>query len=111
MSSRSEVDEAIETARKARGVREVNHQLKYTDDVDDVSIINTLQDAFMEELDVVPGKIKVDAENGVVTISGNLSKENAIRAEKLALEVSGVKKVKNEINTDQVYVETSVEEV
>ena len=111
VSSRSEVNEAIETARKARGVRQVNHQLKYSEDIDDVSIINTFQDTLMEELDLTPGKVRANATAGIITLSGNLSKDNAIRAERIASEITGVKKVRNEINSDKVYTETTVEEI
>lgn len=111
VSSRSEVNEAIETAGKARGVRQVNHQLKYSEDIDDVSIINTFQDTLMEELDLTPGKVRANATAGIITLSGNLSKDNAIRAERIASEITGVKKVRNEINSDKVYTETTVEEI
>lgn len=111
INNRSEMDEAIESARKARGVREVNSQLKFVEEFDDPSVTNLVQDALMEKLDLVPGQVQVNTEDGVVTLSGNLSKEKAMKVEQIVSEVSGVKRIVNEIISEKAYVTTAVEKI
>lgn len=88
--------EAIETAGKARGVREVLNQLKYSEELDDVSITNRIQEALMEEAEIIPGKVKVLTVDGSVILWGNASEEEIKRAMELAVRVPGVKSVKQD---------------
>ncbi|HYH04688.1 MAG TPA: BON domain-containing protein [Bacillota bacterium] len=93
--NQGEAQEAIETARKARGVREVRNQLKYTKEVDDATITNRIQSALLEEGDIVPGRIKTLTEDGVVTLWGNASEEEQQRAVEIAQNITGVRSVIN----------------
>jgi len=107
VSSQSEAVEAAEAARKARGVREVNNRLRVEDNYEDPDITNHIQSALMRELDLVCGRVRVITTAGVVTLNGVLSKENAIKSERIASEIPGVKKVINKINIDEeIYTNT-----
>ncbi len=94
----SEVQEAIETASKARGVREVVSRLKMTDTLDDISINNSVQTALMDEPGIIPGRIKTVTRNGVVSIMGNLPESQAILTMETISKVPGVKSIKNLLN-------------
>ncbi|NLY74511.1 MAG: BON domain-containing protein [Firmicutes bacterium] len=87
--------EAIETAGKARGVREVRSRLKVSEQLDDATITNRVQSALMEEPGIIPGRIKVLTENGTVILWGTASEAEIKRALELAAGVPGVKSVKN----------------
>lgn len=94
--------EAIETAGKARGVREVRNQLRYTAELDDASITNRVQTALLEEAEIIPGRVKVLTEEGRVILWGDASKEEIKKAMEVAAQVAGVKSVKNSFNRERV---------
>lgn len=98
VSSYSEAQEAMESAAKARGVRRVHNRLRLAEIVDDASITNSIQDVFIRELDLLPGKVRVVTEDGVVTLQGNLPEPLAARAAELASRVPGVKELHNDLN-------------
>jgi hyperosmotically inducible periplasmic protein len=97
VKSRGEAEEAVETAGKARGVREVRSELKITGEFDDATITNNVQSALLAEPALSPGKVKLITVQGIVTLWGELPHEQANLAEKTAAGVPGVKGVKNEI--------------
>lgn len=100
--------EAIETAGKARGVKEVRNQLKINERLDDVSITNRVQSALLEEAEIIPGRVKVLTESGVVTLWGNASDEEIKRAVEIATRTPGVKAVKNFFNRDRVEMDDQI---
>lgn len=101
--------EAIEAAGKARGVKEVRNQLKINEKLDDASITNRVQSALLEEAEIIPGKVKVLTENGVVTLWGNASDVEIKRAMEAAARTPGVKAVKNLFNRDRVEIDDQIE--
>jgi hyperosmotically inducible protein len=96
----NEVAQAMETAGKARGVREVHSQLKLEEELDDDDIVNHIQMALLEELGITPGKVKVLSNHGMVTLSGGLPKPEAALAEAIASRQSGVRDVENKLGMD-----------
>ncbi|MGE5606090.1 MAG: BON domain-containing protein [Bacteroidota bacterium] len=100
--------EAIETAGKARGVREVRNQLKYTEELDDVSITNQVQTALLEEAAIIPGRVKVLTEDGRVILWGNASEDEIKKAMEVAARVPGVKSVKNSFNRERVELDDQI---
>ncbi len=94
--------EAIETAGKARGVREVRNQLKYSEEIDDASITNRIQTALLEEANLIPGRVKVLTEGGTVTLCGNVSEEEIALAIETAARVPGVKSVNDKFDRERV---------
>lgn len=100
--------EAIETAGKARGVREVRNQLKYSEELDDVSITNRVQSALLEEAEIIPGRVKVLTEGGTVILWGNASDEETKKAMEIVARIPGVKSVKNSFNRDRIGVDDQI---
>lgn len=100
--------EAIETAGKARGVREVRNQLRYTPGLDDASITNRVQTALLEEAAIIPGRVKVLTEDGRVILWGNASEEEIKKAMEIAAQVPGVKSVKNSFNRERVELDDQI---
>lgn len=100
--------EAIETARKARGVREVRNQLKYSEELDDASITNRVQAALLEEAEIIPGRIKVLTEDGTVILWGNASDEEIKKAMEIVPRVPGVKSVKNGFSQERVELDDQI---
>lgn len=98
VTSYNEAQEAMESAAKARGVRQVHNQLRLAETVDDASITNGIQDVFIHELDLLPGKVRAVTEDGVVTLQGNLPEPLAAQAVELASRLPGVKELHNELN-------------
>lgn len=96
--NQGEAQEAIETARKARGVREVRNQLKYIKEVDDTTITNRIQSALLEEGDIVPGRIRAVTEDGVVTLWGNATAQEQQQAVEIVKKITGVRTVINRFN-------------
>lgn len=90
--------EAIETAGKARGVREVRNRLKYSEELDDMRITSRVQAALLKEAEIIPGRVKVLTEDGMVILWGNASEEEIKKAMGVAARVPGVKSVKNSFN-------------
>jgi len=101
VSNCNEVEEALETAAKARGVREISSLLKVAETVDDVTLTNQVQSVLTDELAIIPGRIRVKVDDGVVTLSGNTPKEVALEAVDIAGSVTGVKRVVNQIDDSQ----------
>ena len=100
--------EAIKSAGKARGVREVRNQLKYSEGLDDVSITNRVQTALLEEAEIIPGRVKVLTENGAVILWGNASEEEIKKAMEIATRIPGVKSVNNSFNRNRVELDDQV---
>ena len=100
--------EAIETAGKARGVRVVRNQLRYTPGLDDASITNRVQTALLEEAAIIPGRVKVLTEDGRVILWGNASEEEIKKAMEIAAQVPGVKSVKNSFNRERVELDDQI---
>jgi len=57
VSNYNEAEEALETAAKARGVREVSSLLKMAETVDDVTLTDQIQSALTDKLETIPGRI------------------------------------------------------
>lgn len=95
VNSSYEENEALETATKARGVREVNSLLKINPEADDATITNLIQSAIVEQLDLVPGKVRITTEDGIVTLHGDLPPDLEMKAMSIASGVDGVKEVIN----------------
>jgi hyperosmotically inducible protein len=96
----SQAQEALETAAKARGVKEVINRLKLSDNADDASLNNRVQAAFMAEPDFIPGRIKSITHHGVVTLFGKIPENQAFLALETVMKVPGVKHIKNLINQE-----------
>ncbi len=94
VNNRDQAVEALETASKARGVREVHSQLTLADSFDDVDIVNGIQSELLTKLEIPMGKIKISPENGVVTLNGNLANLQAAIVEELVSRQPGVRDVK-----------------
>lgn len=89
---------AVETAAKARGVRDVVSRLRLQDQTDDASLNNIVQAALMEEPDLVPGRIKTITANGIVTLYGKIPENQAVLAIDTVSKVPGVKSIRNFMN-------------
>ncbi len=100
--------EAIEAAGKARGVREVRNQLKYNEELDDAGITNRIQAAFIEEPNIIPGRIKVLTENGSVVLWGNGSDEEIRLAMEIASKIPGVKSVKSSFSHERIELDDQI---
>ncbi len=100
--------EAIEAAGKARGVREVRNQLKYSEGLDDASITNMVQAALLEEAEIIPGRIKVLSKNGTVILWGKASDEEIKQAMEVAARVPGVKSVRNSFNRGRIELDDQI---
>lgn len=101
--------EAIETAGKARGVREIRNQLKINEELDDAGITNRVQSALLEEAEIIPGRIKILTHDGNVLLWGNASDEEIKRVMEIALRVPGVKSVENSFSRDQINLDDQIE--
>ena len=99
VKSYSEMAEAVETAGKARGVRDVHSQLRLEDDLDDTDIVNRIQMALLEEMGLRPGKVQINSEKGAVALRGHLPKPEAALAEAIASRQPGVREVQNMLDT------------
>lgn len=95
----NEMAEAVETAGKARGVRDVHSRLRLEEDLDDTDIVNRIQMALLEEMGIRPGKVQINSKNGTVTLQGNLPKPEASLAEAIASRQPGVRDVLNMLDT------------
>ena len=66
--------------------------------VDDAAITTSVKARFIDNKDVDAGAIKVETLNGTVMLSGFAKTQNErMKAQDIAMKVSGVKTVKNEI--------------
>lgn len=100
VKSYNEMVEAVETAGKARGVRDVHSQLRMEEEPDDTDVVNRIQMALLEEMGVRPGKVQISSEKGTITLRGHLPKPEAALAEAIASRQSGVRDVQNMLDTD-----------
>ncbi len=98
VSSCIQAQEAVETAAKARGVREIVSRLKMSETIDDASLNNQVQAALMAEPALIPGRIKSVAQHGTVTLFGKVPESQATLALETAMKVPGVKHIKNSLN-------------
>ncbi len=94
----NQMEEAVETAGMARGVKDVKSELKLTDTADDATINNQVQRALLALPELRPGWVKSLSRDGVVTLWGNVPKKTAVLALETAAGVPGVKRVINSFN-------------
>jgi hyperosmotically inducible protein len=94
----NQAQEALETAAKARGVREVVSRLKLNDSYDDASLNNLVQATLMAEPEVPLGRIKSIAHHGVVSLFGKLTEAQAMIALDAISKIPGIKHIHNLIN-------------
>ncbi len=102
VANKREMDEAVETAAKARGVREIHSNLHLVAEYDDVTITNNVQAALLAEPLIIPGRVRALTESGIVTLWGNVPEEIAVTAMEIAARVPGVRQVNNGFNGDLV---------
>ena len=108
IKNQSQAMEAIEAAGKARGVREVRNQLKYSEELDDASITNRVQTALLAEADITPGRVKVLTEDGTVILWGNASYDEIKKAMEVVARVPGVKLVKDRFHRARADLEDQI---
>jgi osmotically-inducible protein OsmY len=60
------------------------------------SLTNLVQAGMIDQLEVVPGKVKITTEDGIVTLHGDLPPELEAQAMNIASGVAGVKEVIND---------------
>ncbi|TCL73303.1 osmotically-inducible protein OsmY [Hydrogenispora ethanolica] len=108
VASKSEMDRALETAAKARGVREVRSRLKLAEEVDDATITNNVQAAFMAEPELPAGRVRALTRDGVVTLWGNVGQDQVELAMTVAAGVPGVRKVNNGFHKSLVEVDDRI---
>jgi Predicted periplasmic or secreted lipoprotein len=108
VSNYSEAQEALETAAKARGVKEVISRLRLSVNADDASLNNRVQAAFMAEADLIPGRIKSIAHHGVVTLFGKIPENQAFLVLETVMKVPGVKHIKNLINQEPADIDDQI---
>ena len=90
-----EAKEAIETAAKARGVSDVRSELTIEPKPDSATISVNIETALVNELGLVPGKVRVGVEDGMVTLGGDIPEDQIKLAEGIASRQDGVKQVEN----------------
>jgi hyperosmotically inducible protein len=108
VSSYIEAQEAVETAAKARGVREIISHLKMTDNIDDASLNNQVQAALMAEPTLIPGRIKSVTQHGTVTLFGKVPENQATLALETAMKIPGIKHIKNSLNQHTTEVDDQI---
>ena len=59
---------------------------------------NLVQAAFIAEQQLIPGRIKTNTSNGVVSLFGELPESQAVLALETVTKVPGVKQIKNLMN-------------
>ncbi|MGE5598112.1 MAG: BON domain-containing protein [Bacteroidota bacterium] len=91
--------QAMATASRARGVREVASELSLAPEIatDDVSLANAVELALADGLGPEAGRVSVKAHNGAIVLEGRATAETAGRAEALASQVPGVRSVRNSL--------------
>jgi hyperosmotically inducible protein len=98
---------AEEVARHVEGVRRVVNDIQVGDKhvattVDDAFITTKIKSKLTVSGDVNPFNIDVDTQNGVVTLSGRVTKPEAkAAAERIARETEGVREVHNNITVGE----------
>jgi hyperosmotically inducible protein len=98
---------AEEVARNVEGVRRVVNDIQVGDKhvattVDDAFITTKIKSKLTVSGDVNPFNIDVDTQNGVVTLSGRVTKPEAkAEAERIARETEGVREVRNNITVGE----------
>jgi hyperosmotically inducible protein len=104
----NQAQEALDTAAKARGVRDVVSYLKLNNNLDDASLNNLVQAAFMAEPELIPGRVKSIMHGGVVTLYGKIPEQQAILALETATKVPGVKQIKNLLNQQSTEIDDQI---
>ncbi|MFP3939379.1 MAG: BON domain-containing protein [Thermoanaerobaculia bacterium] len=93
--------QAEQLARDVRGVRSVQNRIQVngeTTRVSDASLVTEVKTRLATDPDVGAINIDVDADGGIVTLSGIVrTAEARNRAERIARDVDGVRQVNNEI--------------
>lgn len=96
----AEVSRAKAAASKARGVREIASELRLSEEVkvDGPSLVNAVESALAVDLGIQARRIRVNVQNGMVTMSGEVSgHESSRKAADIAARVPGVRQVENRI--------------
>ncbi|HBE81096.1 MAG TPA: hypothetical protein DDW65_25400, partial [Firmicutes bacterium] len=94
----NQAQEALETAAKARGVREVISHLKLKDYYDDASLNNLVQATLMTEPELSPGRVKSITHHGVVSLFGKLTETQIVTAFNAVSRIPGIRHIHNLIN-------------
>ncbi|AFQ44505.1 BON domain-containing protein [Desulfosporosinus meridiei] len=88
-------------ASQIRGVKEIRSEIQFLEKaVDDATLVNRVETAFVESPWVDAHEIKTEARNGLITLTGLVDTQEAMEwAVDTAYKVSGVKAVVSEIYT------------
>lgn len=98
MENQNGVRHAIQLASQVRGVKEIRSQVQLPNGIDDATLVNKVEDAFVKSPWVNAHEIKTMAKNGVVTLTGMVDKPEEIDwAVDTAYQVSGVRAVVSEL--------------
>lgn len=96
-------EEAGKLARNTRGVKYVENELKigqktFGERIDDTALTTKVKARLTGDPDINPLNINVDAEDGVIVLTGRVpSAEDRIEAEEVALGTGGVQGVDNRL--------------
>ncbi len=108
VSNYNQAQEAVETAAKARGVREIISHLKMSETIDDATLNNQVQAALIGEPALISGRIKSVTQRGTVTLFGKVPENQATLALETAMKVPGVKHIKNSLNQQATEIDDQI---
>ncbi len=108
VSNFNQAQEAVETAAKARGVREIISHLKMSQTIDDATLNNQVQAALIAEPALITGRIKSVTQHGTVTLFGKVPENQATLALETAMKVPGVKHIKNSLNQQTTEIDDQI---
>lgn len=108
VSNYNQAQEAVETAAKARGVREIISHLKMSETIDDATLNNQVQAALIGEPALIAGRIKSVTQHGTVTLFGKIPENQATLALETAMKVPGVKHIKNSLNQQTTEIDDQI---
>ncbi len=108
VSNYNQAQEAVETAAKARGVREIISHLKMSETIDDATLNNQVQAALIGEPALIAGRIKSVTQHGTVTLFGKVPENQATLALETAMKVPGVKHIKNSLNQQTTEIDDQI---
>ncbi len=108
VSNFNQAQEAVETAAKARGVREIISHLKMSETIDDATLNNQVQAALIAEPALLAGRIKSVTQHGTVTLFGKVPENQATLALETAMKVPGVKHIKNSLNQQTTEIDDQI---
>lgn len=98
VESQGEVQKARQIATQIQGVKEVRSEIQMSEKVDDATLVNRVEDAFVDSPWVNAHEIKTSARQGTVTLSGLVDRPEEIEwAVDTAYQVHGVSAVVSEI--------------